>query len=266
MSTIYRLDKPIRSHEEVLKALQASSITNTAPLLNASRQIIQLPGLAAVAGQAAELFAEFETMSDGDVRLADIAVAEELHRMLAPLEARETWIFHLPEFWEWLAVSHFRVYALRRWCGGESWLASPDPTGDNFPATSVIERFTIAPGSVKSQSRHVVRRLYIYASCAIEAKGSYSDLQTVLPKDLDIPGAVFERKLGLNPRLAFALCKVAADLSAPTSTSSLNTKNSRSRRREFFKQVNLLLSTVAVEALPESELMNQLNALARDIV
>jgi len=71
----------------------------------------------------------------------------------------------------------------------------------------------------------------------------------VLAEDLDIPGAVFERKLGLSPTLALLLCKYAAMISK------------RNNRRVFFKQVNLLLSSVAMEFLSESEIEDYLQKL-----
>lgn len=179
-------------------------------------------------------------------RFADIELAKEIHVALEPVKLKCPWVLSERGFWEWLAFSELREYGLARWCEGDSWLNNPQISS---PKESKLQRFVMQSDSIHSQSRHVIRRLYIYAECSIVYDGTYDHVSVVLADDLDIPGAVFERKLGLSPTLALLLCKYAAMIS------------NRSGRRVFFKQVNLLLSSVAMEFLSESEIEDYLQKL-----
>jgi hypothetical protein len=166
------------------------------------------------------------------------------------------------EFWEWLAFSELREYALARWCGGSEWLINSEISR---PKDSALERFLMLPDSVHSQSRHVIRRLYIYADCSFSFDGTYDHIPVILAEDLDIPGAVFERKLGLSPTLAVALCRAANKLGAVKKTDDAKAISARSKRRKFFKQVNLLVSSVAMEFLSDAQIDDYLNGLVAEI-
>jgi hypothetical protein len=87
----------------------------------------------------------------------------------------------------------------------------------------------------------------------------------ILAEDLDIPGAVFERKLGLSPTLAVALCRAANKLGAVKKTDDAKAISARSKRRKFFKQVNLLVSSVAMEFLSDAQIDDYLNGLVAEI-
>jgi len=180
------------------------------------------------------------------IRTVDIELAKEIHQALEPIRSKCPWVLSEHRFWEWLAFSELREYALERWCGGDGWLSNSEQV---TPKESRLKRFVMHSDNIHSQSRHVVRRLYIYAECSKACDGTYDHVPVILAKDLDIPGAVFERKLGLAPALALLLCKFAA------------LKSKRADRRVFFKQVNLLLSSVAMEFLSESEIEDYLQKL-----
>jgi hypothetical protein len=196
------------------------------------------------------------------VRSADIKLAQDLHESLGPIRDLCPWLLNAREFWEWLAFCELREYALARWCGGSEWLINSEISR---PKDSALERFLMLPDSVHSQSRHVIRRLYIYADCSFSFDGTYDHIPVILAEDLDIPGAVFERKLGLSPTLAVALCRAANKLGAVKKTDDAKAISARSKRRKFFKQVNLLVSSVAMEFLSDAQIDDYLNGLVTEI-
>lgn len=196
------------------------------------------------------------------VRSADIKLAQDLHESLGPIRDHCPWLLNAREFWEWLAFCELREYALARWCGGSEWLINSEISR---PKDSALERFLMLPDSVHSQSRHVIRRLYIYADCSFSFDGTYDHIPVILAEDLDIPGAVFERKLGLSPTLAVALCRAANKLGAVKKTDDAKAISARSKRRKFFKQVNLLVSSVAMEFLSDAQIDDYLNGLVTEI-
>jgi hypothetical protein len=196
------------------------------------------------------------------VRSADIKLAQDLHESLGPIRDHCPWLLNAREFWEWLAFCELGEYALARWCGGSEWLINSEISR---PKDSALERFLMLPDSVHSQSRHVIRRLYIYADCSFSFDGTYDHIPVILAEDLDIPGAVFERKLGLSPTLAVALCRAANKLGAVKKTDDAKAISARSKRRKFFKQVNLLVSSVAMEFLSDAQIDDYLNGLVAEI-
>ena len=196
------------------------------------------------------------------VRTSDIKLAEEIHQSFEPIRENCPWVLNSKGFWEWLAFSELKEYALARWCGGSDWLKD---SGIPRPKPSALDRFLMSPDSVHSQSRHVIRRLYIYADCSFSYDGTYYHLPVILADDLDIPGAVFERKLGLSPTLAVSLCKAAKNLKAVEKTDETKAIAARPKRRKFFKQVNLLVSSVAMEFLSDDQIDEYLNDLVDEI-
>jgi hypothetical protein len=190
----------------------------------------------------------------------DRVLAEIVHAELLQLQTVAPWLLNDPVFWEWLALDPFRSYTLKRWCGGEDWL---DDQEDNVPKG--LARAVLASGRVKSHARHAVRRLYIYADCSYVATGSYGDVATILDADQDIPGAVFERKLGLSPQMALELIRTALSFQPTKKSAGTKALSARKKTREFLKQVNLLLSTVAVEFLDSKAMSKVFSDIARDI-
>ena len=190
----------------------------------------------------------------------DQVLAKIVHVELLKLQTTAPWLLNDPVFWEWLALVPFRRYTLKRWCGGEAWLDD-----DDAPVPTGLARAVLASGSVKSHARHAVRRLYIYADCSHVATGSYGDVATILDADQDIPGAVFERKLGLSPHMALELIRVAVGFTPTPKSAGSKAVSARAKRREFLKQVNLLLSTVAVEFLDSKAMSKVFGDIARDI-
>ena len=242
MTNICLLKDQLISAAQIITCLKSSAVT-TMPVVLHDGSSVTISDLRTPSHVAA-------TKIDGGdgafTRDADIKLAEELHRALAPVRSECPWVLSERGFWEWLAFSELKEYALVRWCEGDSWLNNHEISG---PADSKLQRFVMQSDNIHSQSRHVVRRLYIYADCSMMYDGTYDHVPVVLAEDLDIPGAVFERKLGLSPTLALLLCKYATMISK------------RYDRRVFFKQVNLLLSSVAMEFLSESEIEDYLQKL-----
>ena len=172
-----------------------------------------------------------------DVADVDAILACDLHKAISPLFSASPGLLGEARLWEWMAIGPFRQYFLNRWCGGEVWLT--DPVADR-PKDATVLRAKLMPQSVKSQARHAIMRLYLYADCAMAFDGSYSKLDLILGMDQDVNTAIFERKLGLSSGLAVLLAEAANTISGP---------GKRKRRRGFFREVNLMLSTVSPEFL-----------------
>lgn len=219
-----------------------------------------LHGVDAGAVEAAARAAAGDLEAGLDLGTVDEALAKVLHMELAPVRAAAPWVLNDALFWQWLAFHPLREYTLLRWCGGREWLDDPDlavPTG--------AMRFVLAAGSVKTHARHSARRLYLYADCSHSYDGTYGHLGVILGVDQDILGAVFERKLGLSPLMALVLIRTASAFSPTKKTATTKSISARDKRRDFFRQVNLLVSTVAVEFLDEAAMSGYFGDIAREI-
>ena len=199
--------------------------------------------------------ASFRLLAGEDVADVDTTLARELHKALSPLFLARPGLLGEARLWDWMAVDPFRQYFLRRWCGGEIWLT--DPVAER-PKDASVMRAKLIPQSVKSQARHAIMRLYLYADCAMAFDGSYSKLDLILGIDQDVNTAIFERKLGLSSGLAILLAEASSTITGP---------GKRERRRHFFREVNLMLSTVSPEFLlmdddGKNELVVLLDAIA----
>jgi hypothetical protein len=190
-----------------------------------------------------------------DISMVDKNLARGLHKALAPLFAVDAGLLGESRLWEWMAVDPLRQYFLHRWCDGGIWLSDSSAAR---PKDASLLRAKLIPQSVKSQARHVVMRLFLYGECAIAFDGSYDRLGLITEIDQDVNTAIFERRLGLSSGLAIHLAEAANSISGP---------GKRRRRRQFFREVNLMLSTVSAEFLlmsPEGagELTALLDAIA----
>lgn len=213
-----------------------------------------------VAIRAAAATATAELEAGHALGQVDEALAGVLHRELEQVRATAPWVLNDPLLWQWLAFDPLREYTLRRWCGGSSWLNDPTqevPTG--------AMRFVLTAGSVKTHARHSARRLYLYADCSHAFDGTYDHLAEILGVDQDILGAVFERKLGLSPLMALVLVRVSSSFAPTKKTSTTESVSARDKRRNFFRQVNLLVSSVAVEFLDEAAMRSCFEDIAREI-
>jgi len=167
----------------------------------------------------------------------DLMISKALHQALLPVVSERPTLIGDGGFWEWLALDPFRDYFLERWCGGKEWLT--DASLDR-PKDASLLRARLVSASVKSQARHAILRLYIYADCAYAFDNSYSKLPVLFEMDQDINTAIFERRLGLSPGLSILLADAATSIVGP---------GRRERRRGFFREVNLMMSTVSPEFL-----------------
>ena len=249
MSTSVEVNRPLRDKGEVLQVLKGDKTLGA----------IALHGIDIKKLEAAALKATTELGNSVALGTVDKALAIVLHEELAPIRKSAPGVLNDVVFWQWLALNPFREYTLARWCKDLPLLS------EITEPPSSLSRFTLTSGSVKSHARHSVRRLYIYAECCYLYDGTYQHLGKILDADQDIPGAVFERRLGLSPSLAMALFDVASQFTPTKKTDSAPSISARTKRREFFKQVNLLGSTVSVEFLSEAEIVKYLTDIAADI-
>jgi hypothetical protein len=249
MSTSFEIDRPLRDKGEVLQVLKGDKTIKDVELHG-----INIKKLAAAAQKASKDLGDSVALGTVDKALAIL-----LHEELAPIRTSAPGILNDVAFWQWLALNPFREYSLARWCSD-----LPEFDAIVEPPSS-LGRLTLTSGSVKSHARHSVRRLYIYADCCHLYDGSYKHLGKILDADQDIPGAVFERRLGLSPLLSMALFDVASQFMPTKKTDATSGVSARTKRREFFKQVNLLGSTVSVEFLSEAEIVKYLTDIAADI-
>ena len=249
MSTSVEIDRPLHDKGEVLQVLKGDKTLKAVGLHG-----INIKKLAVAAQKASKDLGDSVALGTVDKALAIV-----LHEELAPLRTSAPGILNDVVFWQWLALNPFREYSLARWCSD-----LPELDAIVEPPTS-LGRLTLTSGSVKSHARHSVRRLYIYADCCHLDDGSYKHLGKILDADQDVPGAVFERRLGLSPLLSMALFDVASQFMPTKKTDAMPGVSARTKRREFFKQVNLLGSTVSVEFLSEAEIVKYLTDIAADI-
>lgn len=177
-----------------------------------------------------------------DESAVDAFLAEQLHVALSPVIAESPALIGDPRFWEWLVLGPFRSYFLLRWCGGGEWLENQEEDRPDVerPKDATILRAKLLPNNVKSQARHAILRLYLYANCAYEFDGSYGKLVLLHGIDQDVNTAIFERRLGLSAGLSIFLAEAANSITGP---------KKRKKRRRFFREVNLMLSTVSPEFL-----------------
>ena len=258
------LQKSLTGVADVLAILRGASLA-TESVAVLSTNPLYLPQLDKVASHAADLVKDHVKMSGVDNRKADIEIAEQLHKALDPIRTDAPWVLHMGRFWEWLAVDPFKDYAMNRWCGGREAIGTGTTQFDELPQESRLGRFILLPANVKSHSRHVVRRLYILADCSISCSNTYAEIDDLLPSDTDIPSAIFERKIGLSPKLALVLSRIAVGFLPTAKSSGMEAVSARSKRRDFFKQVNLMMSTIAVENLDENMLMAYFSKVATEI-
>ena len=184
----------------------------------------------------------------------DQMISKSLHQALLPIVSTRPALIGEGGLWEWLALDPFRDYFLERWCGGKEWLAD---SSLERPKDASILRARLVPASVKSQARHAILRLYILADCAYTIEGSYSKLPLLFEMDQDINTAIFERRLGLSPGLSMLLAEAATSIEGP---------RRRTRRRTFFREVNLMMSTVSPEfLLASADGEQELRTLLRNI-
>jgi hypothetical protein len=249
VSASVEINRPLRNTGEVLQVLKGDK----------DLKVIALHGIDIKKLEAAAMKATTELGNSAALGTVDKALAVVLHEELAPIRKSAPGVLNDVVFWQWLALNPFREYSLARWC------SDLPPLVEIVEPPSSLGRLTLTSGSVKSHARHSVRRLYIYAECCHLYDGSYQHLGKILDADQDIPGAVFERRLGLSPSLAMALFDVASQFTPTKKTDSAPGISARLKRREFFKQVNLLGSTVSVEFLSEVEIVKYLADIASDI-
>ena len=251
MSEIRSLDVALASTDTVRQLLKSPSDVKGTQVTTTSNKQLVVADLAALDNVVTKMLAD----ASADIGNTDTFLAMNLHEALEPVRADAPWLLNDQCFWEWLAIGPFRKYSLHRWCGGEDWLFDE---GATQPKDSAIARFQMNPNSVHAQARHCIRRLYIYSECSIEFDGTYDHLNSFLGVDLDIPGAIFERQLGLSPTLAVSLAKKAGVFVATKKTASSPAVPVRIKRRKFFSQVNLLAASVSLEFLEADEMENYL--------
>lgn len=257
MSRIFLLQNPVRSAVDVLHALGEPSKVE---LVEFQSEIKELEIIVDLSSLNKKACAEID--STGLDWSADKDLARGIHEAFQPIREYADWLLRDGQFWDWCGIVAFRDYSLKRWCGGDEWLS--DGTLPQ-PGESQLKRFICNTRNTHSQARHVVQRLYIYADCSFQYDGTYNHVSKFLDVDLDIPGAIFERQLGLSPLMAVTLADFAGSIIPTPKSPNGPATSSRKKRRNFFKQVNFLASTVSLEFLAEDELRKYLGDIVQEI-
>ncbi len=158
----------------------------------------------------------------------DGELAELAHRAFSGLGRRD---LTDPRLWQWLTTVPFREYVIGRW--------APECASDPAVAfkASVHRRFC-GSGSISGAARNALGRLFWVAEAT--AVGDDYDLTRRAFANSDLLGGVFERRLGLEPRLARS-CIANLD------------KAGESVHRKALRIINYTLSTVVVEVLSDAE-------------
>ena len=243
MTEMKTLDRPLTDVNEVRLILLEQ--LDVAPIAHSGFDLNEIVAGLAVVGSRAASKLETRARSNAEV---DAELAESLHTLLGPVRQSMPELLNEARFWEWIALGPLCQYGLMRWCGGGAWLLDP-----LLPIPKQAARFLMNSSNIHSHHRHLVRRLYLFAECSLVG-GDYSALPTVFG-DLDRAQSVFERKLGLSPRIAYALIHVTSTIGANDSVGVTPHKDVRYWRRKFFKQVNVLVSTVALEFLDTNQMI-----------
>ena len=165
----------------------------------------------------------------------DAELARLIHLALSGLTRRE---LTDPRLWQWLTTVPFRQYVIARW--------APECRSDPAVAgkSSIHQRFCGA-GSIAGVARNALGRLFWVA----EATSTNDDYELTRRafENADLLVGVFERRLGLEPRLARA-CIEKLD------------EAGEAIHRAALRILNYSLSTVVVEALSDPEV----DALVKD--
>lgn len=165
----------------------------------------------------------------------DAELARLIHLALSGLTRRE---LTDPRMWQWLTTVPFRQYVIARWA--PECRSAPAVAGKS----NVHQRFCGA-GSIAGVARNALGRLFWVAE-ATSTNGDY-ELTRRAFENADLLVGVFERRLGLEPRLARA-CIEKLD------------EAGEAIHRAALRILNYSLSTVVVEALSDPEV----EALVKD--
>ena len=199
--------------------LEAVVIHNEIP---STETILELPGLDRLK----------KKLATGNYSSSDDAnVAQQIHGVFRNLDDRT---MTDTQMWQWLTTTQFKHYVLDRW----------KPKNKNLDLTKhAAQQHFLAGGSMAGISRNALARLYWAANTLwTEEDGyKYSDVVLNVP---DLYSGMFERELGHHPPLAREFAKQYAK----------GGKVSEDVHREWLKNVNHVLTTVAVEGFNEGQL------------
>jgi len=191
-------------------------------------------GVDAVAYENLVDAADAACIEEGGGIARDGELAELIHLALSGLTRRE---LTDPRLWQWLTTVPFHRYVIARWaseCELDPWAAAK---------SSIHQRFCGA-GSIAGIARNALGRLFWVAE-ATSTNGDYELTRRAFTSQ-DLVVGVFERRLGLEPRLARACIE---NLVGETELV----------RRTTLVILNYSLSTVVVEVLSDPEVDELIN-------
>jgi len=184
------------------------------------------------------------TKHNGQIRPRDDApLAVALHKALRDIPAR---VLLDMQFWHWLCLGPLRPYVLARWCDG----LEPKSASTLGPAPL---RHFIGSSSMVGFARNAATRLYWIADVSFSERSDYSAVPTLFG-NTDLMSGIFERKLGLDRRAALHFSERLAP-------------EKEKIRREVLRDLNLVLTTTALEFLSVDdlkELVEQLVSTRKD--
>jgi hypothetical protein len=191
-----------------------------------------------------DLLSVVATMADGDSTLQrakwDSIVLEPLHRAMQPVSRRITCDMRV---WRWLCIVPMKEFVLRRWCGASSQ--------DGMLLTPAQRGRFLGSRSLHGMSRNALARLFWCADLLWTEDNGYALAREAIANQ-DFYQAIFERALGNYPPAARAALRVLRDAD-------------EGQRRRVLRNLNYHLSTTALEAMEEDELVAVLTGLrARD--
>jgi len=162
----------------------------------------------------------------------DAAVAQRLHGALLALEDRALTDQRL---WQWLTTVPFRRYTGARWV--------PDlATNPELLQQPAVQKRYLGGSSLNGTSRNALARLFWCARSLWSPAEGYR-LSDIVLGNQDFYQALFERKLGLHAPLVAAAADRLRD-------------SGEKERRDTLKNLNHVLTTVAVEYLDGDELVH----------
>lgn len=187
-----------------------------------------------------EVLSVVATMDAGDSPILrarwDSTILEPLHRAMGPVSRRTTCDMRV---WRWLCVVPLKEFVLRRWCGVTSHngvVLTPAQCG----------RF-LGSRSLHGMSRNALARLFWCADLLWNEEDGYTLAREAIANQ-DFYQAIFERALGNYAPAARAALRVLRN-------------SDEGQRRRVLRNLNYHLSTTALEAMDEQDLIRVLERL-----
>lgn len=175
----------------------------------------------------------------------DANFAPLLHMSLATLPKR---VLSDPHFWHWMTTVQLREFVLARWAPSDSDLPSW------LESAGGISRF-LGSNSHKGFARNAIARLF-WAAELTNIDGDY-DLTSIVLSNADLHTSLFERQLGMEPRLLKICIEKMSNLEGFGDRAVKENLTGERLHREAIKILRIKMRTTVIEVYSH-EMLEQL--------